>query len=483
MKTKQLFFLIILLSSNSNIAQNVGIGNELFTPDSSAILEIRSEDKGTLISRMTTLQRDLIINPAEGLIIFNVSIGCLEYFFNGQWHSNCGTCPTPVSPTAYTHDTGETQIVWNWNNVAGANGYKWHTTNNYNDATDLGNTTTVIQTGLNVCTVYTIYVWAYNICGNSTVLILNSTTTGNAPTVPTAGIHTPTPTQIVWNWNSVAGANGYKWHTTNNYDDATDLGNTTTVTQIGLTCNTSNTIYVWAYNTCGNSTALTLTQTTVTCPFTCGTSTVTFTYNGSQVTYGTIVRNYGGSVGTKCWLDRNLGASQVATSSTDHLAYGDLFQWGRKADGHQIRTSGVTETLSDKDLPIHSDFIRLGGSPWDWRSNNNTYRWNANPSVTNPCPNGWRVPNDVEWQSEVDSWSSQNPDGAINSPLKLPMAGYRDSNNGYLEEVGTGGLYWSSYVSSNADIRMSQCLRFNNSIVFIVHTYRARGLSVRCIQD
>lgn len=33
----------------------------------------------------------------------------------------------------------------------------------------------------------------------------------------------------------------------------------------------------------------------------------------------------------KTWMDRNLGASQAATSSTDDLAYGDLYQWGRRA--------------------------------------------------------------------------------------------------------------------------------------------------------
>jgi len=33
-------------------------------------------------------------------------------------------------------------------------------------------------------------------------------------------------------------------------------------------------------------------------------------------------------------MDRNLGATQVATSSTDENSYGDLYQWGRRADGH-----------------------------------------------------------------------------------------------------------------------------------------------------
>jgi hypothetical protein len=35
------------------------------------------------------------------------------------------------------------------------------------------------------------------------------------------------------------------------------------------------------------------------------------------------------------WLDRNLGATQVATSLNDSDAYGDLYQWGRAKDGHE----------------------------------------------------------------------------------------------------------------------------------------------------
>ncbi|MCB4784323.1 MAG: hypothetical protein LGB69_07050, partial [Sulfurovum sp.] len=37
----------------------------------------------------------------------------------------------------------------------------------------------------------------------------------------------------------------------------------------------------------------------------------------------------------RIWLDRNLGASQVAASPFDEASYGDYFQWGRPADGHQ----------------------------------------------------------------------------------------------------------------------------------------------------
>ena len=56
-------------------------------------------------------------------------------------------------------------------------------------------------------------------------------------------------------------------------------------------------------------------------------------------------------------MDRNLGATQAATSSTDVDAYGDLYQWGRFSDGHQCRTSATTSTLSSIDQPAHGDFI------------------------------------------------------------------------------------------------------------------------------
>ncbi len=44
----------------------------------------------------------------------------------------------------------------------------------------------------------------------------------------------------------------------------------------------------------------------------------------------------------KVWMDKNLGATQVATSSTDAASYGSLYQWGRNTDGHESRTSATT---------------------------------------------------------------------------------------------------------------------------------------------
>lgn len=61
---------------------------------------------------------------------------------------------------------------------------------------------------------------------------------------------------------------------------------------------------------------------------------------------------------TRCWLDRNLGASRVANSYDDSQAYGYLFQWGRANDGHQIRTSSTIIGPVSTDTP-GSFFVTL----------------------------------------------------------------------------------------------------------------------------
>jgi len=184
----------------------------------------------------------------------------------------------------------------------------------------------------------------------------------------------------------------------------------------------------------------------------------------------------------KTWMDRNLGASQAATSSTDVLSYGDLYQWGRFADGHQCRTSGTISTLSSCNAPEHDKFILAPNSPYDWRSPQNDSLWkgiNGINDINNPCPSGYRIPTDPELFNEQTNWSPKNAAGAFASPLKLPAAGNRKHSDGLFDQVGTTGTYWSSTVhNTNA-----YCLFFDNTSVSAKRLYRAHGHSVRCIKD
>jgi hypothetical protein len=217
--------------------------------------------------------------------------------------------------------------------------------------------------------------------------------------------------------------------------------------------------------------------------FVCGTSSVTFTYSGVSVTYGTVVGANG-----KCWLDRNLGASRVAISSTDHLGYGDLFQWGRAADGHQSITwsnstdgsgGATTPVVSTVDQPPHGSFIEMNTGVFDWRSPQNANLWQGVNGINNPCPSGWRVPTQAEWESESLRWSSSNTVGAYLSPLKLAVSGLRSLVDGSLINVGQYGNYWSS----TPGFTDARSLHFNSNTITILPFYRSGAGAVRCVKD
>lgn len=181
----------------------------------------------------------------------------------------------------------------------------------------------------------------------------------------------------------------------------------------------------------------------------------------------------------RIWMDRNLGASRVATSSTDEQAYGDLYQWGRGTDGHEKRNSSITSTLSISDTPGHGNFIAGNGIYYDWRSPQNNNLWQGVNGINNPCPKGFRIPTAAEWNIEYKSWSSNTDAGAFASPLKLPVAGSRYPGSALLNSVGSYGTYWSSTVNGTNALP----LVFFSGEAYFSSISRAYGISVRCIKD
>jgi len=193
--------------------------------------------------------------------------------------------------------------------------------------------------------------------------------------------------------------------------------------------------------------------------------------------YGTVVNPVTG----KMWLDRNLGATQVATSSTDAASYGDLYQWGRNADGHQKRSplSGTTSSQSFYFFTTSGLFI-FGSTNWLSGATPPTHMWSGTAAENNPCPSGFRIPTAAEWNQERLTWTSNNAAGAFASPLKLPLGGRRDLSDGSLYSVGAVGYYWSSTVTISG---AAQDLLFNSSNADMDNDGRALGISVRCIKD
>jgi hypothetical protein len=169
-----------LLVSGVSVFSQVGINTGVTQPDPSAMLDVKSTTKGLLPPRMTHIELNAISNPADGLMVYCTDcgpngLGSLSMFIGGGWYTLSSNCLNPLSPVTGTHVPSGTQIIWNWNTVSYATGYKWNIINDYASATDMVTSTTKTETGLIPGTSYTRYVWAYNTCGASTATTLSQT--------------------------------------------------------------------------------------------------------------------------------------------------------------------------------------------------------------------------------------------------------------------------------------------------------------------
>lgn len=215
---------------------------------------------------------------------------------------------------------------------------------------------------------------------------------------------------------------------------------------------------------------------------------------------------------TSGWLNfmcYNLGAEDP---DRDPFSYaegtnnGDLYQWGRPKDGHQLRNSTTTAVLSSTNVPGHNLFIN---NTADWRDGGGqNSRWgdgtqnlNVSKPDNDPCPAGWKVPSLKQWQlllkegsgliNNVDNlanglgiankWVWTGNGYKVGDSLYLPAAGARSTDGGTPEHVGRTGFYWSSTVSGTSAFFMY----FHQEVVSPGSDFcnRANGLSVRCVAE
>jgi hypothetical protein len=207
------------------------------------------------------------------------------------------------------------------------------------------------------------------------------------------------------------------------------------------------------------------------------------------------------------WATRNLAAhGKFADKPEDR---GALFQWGRKGDGHEQRTSpnyptdntngeeGVVSGAENFDIhgqivkthEAYGKFIKQMYSPRDWRDPQINTLWNAGSetvpvkTANDPCPVGWRAPTATEFESLGNgSWTNAPVHGrnfgSGTDILFLPAAGERDFRTGAVLYEGYG-YYWSVTTSSN----FSRSLAISSGSCFVVSRFRAYGYSVRCVAE
>jgi uncharacterized protein (TIGR02145 family) len=141
-------------------------------------------------------------------------------------------------------------------------------------------------------------------------------------------------------------------------------------------------------------------------------------------------------------------------------------------------------------VPRNGNFIKVTGyNDRDWLSAQNDNFWQGVNGINCPCPSGYRLPTAAEWEAEIKTWSTPNEAGAFASPLKLPLAGFRDFDGkvfifGNPANYSGQAYYWSSTVSKT----LARILSFDSAFPYpnignITASERARGNSVRCIKD
>ena len=198
--------------------------------------------------------------------------------------------------------------------------------------------------------------------------------------------------------------------------------------------------------------------------------------------YGTVTTRTG-----RIWIDRNLGASRVALSSTDTQAYGDYFEWGRPADGHEKQivygtASNFTNVRSTTSVPGNSKYIFPSDGSYDWLVTPDNTLWTGVNAPNNPCPAGFRIPTEAEWAAEAAVFTANNVGGSYESGygLRLTVAGMAGGVNS-ITAIGNYGQYLTQTAYDNGRVKYFGVISYTTW--FDTNYYKITGQSCRCIKD
>ena len=84
----KIYTLIIVGLFSLPIFAQVGIGTT--SPDASSALDVTATDKGFLMPRMTTVQKDAIVTPAEGLQVYDTDTKSVWTYDGTAWKEGVG---------------------------------------------------------------------------------------------------------------------------------------------------------------------------------------------------------------------------------------------------------------------------------------------------------------------------------------------------------------------------------------------------------
>ncbi|WP_018674828.1 hypothetical protein [Riemerella columbina] len=201
-------------------------------------------------------------------------------------------------------------------------------------------------------------------------------------------------------------------------------------------------------------------------------------------------------------------AKTTQKTAKDFKAFGHMFQWQRKADGHQkikwTSASSFTRVNTPVSSTLSSDWTNAGVNTFITNNNSNASTNNKNlrswviPTVNesdprdlwtenganNPCPGSFHIPTKNEKENLL-------MDNKINGTLQL--SGFSMETNGNIAGSGVG-FYWTSTSTDGVGAATDSELYKGRTSDFYNTNYttgagfsgggvRARGMSIRCVSD
>jgi uncharacterized protein (TIGR02145 family) len=94
---------LVLKTNNTEqmrITASGAIGVHTSSPDPSALMELKSTTQGFLLPRMTNDQLDAIVNPVNGLLVYNTTLHCPMYYVDGLYYAVTTDSSIPSKPAA-----------------------------------------------------------------------------------------------------------------------------------------------------------------------------------------------------------------------------------------------------------------------------------------------------------------------------------------------------------------------------------------------
>ncbi|MFY9310038.1 MAG: hypothetical protein WAQ28_13410 [Bacteroidia bacterium] len=300
---------------------SVGIGTT--TPDPSAGLDLNFNDRGLLIPRLTTTQRNAI-NPALSLIIFNTTDNCLQIYnsLQLQWENiYCFQgCTAPAAPGTISGNQtpceNATAISYSIASVSGATSYTWSVPSGATITSGQGTTSIVVSMGT---TNGSVSVTASNNCGTSTAQTL-SITLSAAASQPSTITGTATVCQgqtgVAYSVTNVPGIT-YTWTYSGSGFTCASGCTSNSITADFSAGATSGTLTCTPSNSCGSGTARTFAITVNTLPAQPSVITGTSTVCPSETGVSYSVTNVAGV--TYAWTYSGTGFTCTSGCTTSSI--------------------------------------------------------------------------------------------------------------------------------------------------------------------